>query len=461
MNTASLQTHFLSISGGRMTEQTHTSKVAIIGAGPAGLFAARELADKGVPVAIFNRDVKPGGLAEYGIYPEKLRIKEGLRCQFRDIVRAPGVSYFGNVTVGVDSPLNFNSLRQLGFSAILVAAGAQGTKWLGLPGEDCPGVYHAKELVYHYNHLPPYACQEFPIGKKVMVVGVGNVMTDIVRWLLTLPQVEEITTIARRGLAEIKFDDRELLPVAAALDVDDFQREVERISPAMKWIGQVPSEAAARVLTVVQSVTDPKPRARWRMRFLYSPSKILSEFNHVTGIKLEENRLESTPTGTVARGTGHYTEEPLDTLIFAIGDQVDRSLGLPVEGSRFVLAETPHYPIGNVSYEMADTADHRWQGVFVCGWSRNASTGMVGIARRDGMNAARALSEYLLDRPEEAGVSDVAITAFLHGAGLNPVRASDLGRLEAIENDRAAAAALSEYKFDTNEEMLRVMGLLP
>jgi ferredoxin--NADP+ reductase len=449
------------ICGGIMTDQAHLSKVAIIGAGPAGLFAAKELAEKQIPVAIFNRDVKPGGLAEYGIYPDKLRIKEGLRCQFRDIVRAAGVSYFGNVKVGVDSPLNFNLLRQWGFSAILVAAGAQGTKWLGLPGEDCPGVYHAKELVYHYNHLPPYACQQYAIGKKVMVVGMGNVMTDIVRWLLTLPQVEEITTIARRGLAEIKFDDRELVSVAAALDLEDFQREVERIAPAMKSIGQVPSEAAAHVLAVVQSAAGSKPQARWRMRFLYSPSKILSEFNHVTGINLEENRLEVTPTGTVSRGTGRYAEEPLDTLIFAIGDQVDRSLGLPVEGSRFVLADQPRYPMAGVSFEMADTPDHRWQDVFVCGWSRNASTGMVGIARRDGMNAARAVAEYLLDRPEEVGVSDAVIDDLLRQSGLQPVHAVDLDRLEAIEHDRAAAAGLSEYKFDTNDEMLRVMGLLP
>lgn len=53
--------------------------VAVVGAGPAGLFAAKELADHGVHVALLNRDIKPGGLAEYGIYPDKYKMKSGLR----------------------------------------------------------------------------------------------------------------------------------------------------------------------------------------------------------------------------------------------------------------------------------------------------------------------------------------------------------------------------------------------
>jgi len=65
------------------------NSVAIIGAGPAGLFAARELAHHGVRVTLFNRDIKPGGLAEYGIYPDKIKMKEGLRAQFRATLALP------------------------------------------------------------------------------------------------------------------------------------------------------------------------------------------------------------------------------------------------------------------------------------------------------------------------------------------------------------------------------------
>ena len=137
-------------------EELTQASVAIIGAGPAGLFAARGLAKAGVQVALINRDIKPGGLAEYGIYPNKHKMKEGLRRQFRKVLEDPLIRYFGNLSIGLDDDLTLKDLQALGFDAILVSVGAQGTKWLGLPGEDLEGVYHAKDIVYHYNQLPPF-----------------------------------------------------------------------------------------------------------------------------------------------------------------------------------------------------------------------------------------------------------------------------------------------------------------
>ena len=110
--------------------------VAVVGAGPAGLFAARQLANEGAHVVVFNRDIKPGGLAEYGIYPDKHKMKEGLRKQFRQLLGMPQLDYYGHLTVGEDADLSLADLRACGFQAILVTVGAQGTKWLGLPGED-------------------------------------------------------------------------------------------------------------------------------------------------------------------------------------------------------------------------------------------------------------------------------------------------------------------------------------
>jgi len=115
--------------------------VAVIGAGPAGLFAARQLAQAGVNVALINRDIKAGGLAEYGIYPDKYKMKDGLRKQFRQILELPNIEYIGNVNISREGPLSFEDLQAMGFDAILVTVGAQGTKWLGLPGEDLQGVY--------------------------------------------------------------------------------------------------------------------------------------------------------------------------------------------------------------------------------------------------------------------------------------------------------------------------------
>ena len=179
--------------------------VAVIGAGPAGLFAAKELATQGIKVTLINRDIKPGGLAEYGIFHNKYKMKNGLRAQFRQVLTHPNIDYYGNVTVGKNSDVSLDQLRSLGFSAILVTAGAQGTKWLGLPGEDLTGVYHAKEVVYYYNKLPPFSQNQLVIGKKVAVIGVGNVMLDIAHFLIADRAVDEVIAIARRGPDEIKF----------------------------------------------------------------------------------------------------------------------------------------------------------------------------------------------------------------------------------------------------------------
>jgi ferredoxin/flavodoxin---NADP+ reductase len=106
----------IQVSGGQRLDihQPASHSVAIIGAGPAGLFAARELAEKGIRVALFNRDIKPGGLAEYGIYPEKLRMKEGLRKQFRTILANENIAYFRNIFIGKEGDISLDQLRANG-----------------------------------------------------------------------------------------------------------------------------------------------------------------------------------------------------------------------------------------------------------------------------------------------------------------------------------------------------------
>ncbi|MBK8421714.1 hypothetical protein [Candidatus Villigracilis saccharophilus] len=71
-----------------------------------------------------------------------------MRKQFRGAMENPNLEYFGNIVIGNNGDITLDELRGLGFDAVLVSAGAQGTKWLGLPGEELEGVYHAKEVVY-------------------------------------------------------------------------------------------------------------------------------------------------------------------------------------------------------------------------------------------------------------------------------------------------------------------------
>lgn len=444
-----------------MAAQGQGATVAIIGAGPAGLFAAREMANSGIKVALFNRNIKPGGLAEYGIYPEKYRIKDGLREQFKKILACENVAYFGNVSIGEKHPLKLDDLRAMGFAAILVSCGAQGTKWLGLPGEELGGIYHAKTLVYYYNHLPPFATLPIKFGRKVIVVGAGNVMTDIVRFLAGKHEVEEITTIARRGPAEVKFDKKELEYAAGYLDVEDFDREMARVSPAMKAVGQDPEAAIAEIRQTLAGVEKREPKPVWRMHFLYSPKQMTGrDGKNVDTLVVEENILELRDGDIKAKGTGKLIESEADMIVFAIGDKVDDELGLPMQGSEFVKSNSPRFPVDGISYELMDEKNPaRLEGIFVGGWSRNASTGMVGIARRDGTNAAKAIMAYL-EQKNPSGLVDMnSIENELKKRGYRYVKLDALDKLEQKEKELAGAKGLPEFKFDSDDEMLALMGL--
>jgi len=437
--------------------------VAVVGAGPAGLYAAKELAGQGIHVSLFNRDIKPGGLAEYGIYPFKYKMKEGLRAQFRQVLAMENVQYYGNVLVGERGDLSLNDLRAMGFDAILATVGAQGTKWLGLPGEDLHGVYHAKDLVYHYNSLPPYSAMEFEIGRRVAVIGVGNVMLDISHYLLEEAGVNEIIAVARRGPAEVKFDKKELESVVHYLDMPTLNQELERVKPVMLSLGQDPNALLATIQLVRERSPHPKETSNhFHIQFLGAPKRILSNGNsHVAALELEETALVLRDNGeTSARGTGQTRTLEVDTVIFAIGDKVDDDFGLPVLGIEFVKDREPRFPQDGISYEIFDPAQRKnIPDVFVAGWARQASTGLVGVARRDGTNGARALMQYLRTLPGPNSDVQTRINARIAKIQKPWVTRSHLLQLEAAEREYAAANGLEFFKYDSNEDMLRAMGI--
>lgn len=427
--------------------------VAVVGAGPAGLFGARELANAGARVVIFNRDIKPGGLAEYGIYFSKHTMKEGLRKQFRGVLDNPNIDYYGNVTIGTQGDLTLDDLRALGFQAVLVAAGAQGTKWLGLPGENLTGVYHAKDVVYSYNKLPPFAQRPFRFGKRCAVVGAGNVMVDISRYLLREQKVDEVIAVVRRGPAEVKFDKKEMEHIIAYLDQSALDEEMARCAPVMQAIGQDPAAAKAAILESLPKAEAKSSDGRFRFEFLASPVQMLGDAsNNLTKLEIEENSLTLKDGETKARGTGVKRTLDVETVIFAIGDKVDESFGLPTEWNEFVKSKTPKFPIDNISFESPI------EGVFVGGWSRKASEGLVGYARKDGTNASKAVWQYLQTlSPTTPNLEGVE--AKMNSIGKPIVRKEDIKKLEAVEAEEAQKRGLEEFKFNNNEDMLNAMGM--
>ncbi len=435
--------------------------VIMIGAGPAALYATAKLTQEGHTVLILNRDIKTGGLAEYGIYPTKHKMKEGLRKQFRKILAEPSVHYFGNAAVGENTPLRLSDLQSLQVSAIVVAAGAQGTKWLGLPGEQGPGVYHAKDLVYHYNDLPPFSGEEYPIGDRVAVVGIGNVMVDIAHFLVNMRQVKEVIAVARRGPKERAYDDREMRSVAWNIDREALQQELERIRPRLEEVGQDIGEIY-RDLTKDCSVSpeDGETPTRITFRFLSAPKRIVrDDGEQVVALEVEETKLVPRNGGLAAKGLGELTHVPVDTVIFAVGDRVDPDLGLPSANGGY--ATNPHSDQADpeaAKYQVYDPGTGQIvEGCFVIGWSRSASEGVVGKARLDGEKGAAVVNRYLAKRPRLSRRDMYSrIGAIYHRLrqGQVPVVHKGLWRLlEQAEAEGARRTGNPEYRFAFNREM--------
>lgn len=444
-----------------MTSTNNTQPfVAVVGAGPAGLFAARQLAADGAHVVIFNRDFKPGGLAEYGIYYDKYKMKEGLRKQFRQILAQPQIDYYGNVTVGREADLELSDLWALGFRAVLVTVGAQGTKWQGLPGEDLRGVYHAKDLVYHYNRLPPFSQHTFELGHRVAIIGVGNVMLDIAHWVIHDLKVDEVIAVARRGPAEVKFDKAEMEYVAANLDLAALDAEMERCRPIMESIGQDVGKAKDFILSALPKAAPRTSDTRFRFDFLASPTHILGDAQGgVAGLEVEDNTLVLKGDDTKSKGLGVKRVVDVDTVVFAIGDTVDESFGLPVKWGAFIKNSEPRFPVDGISYEAFDAEANRpLDGVFVAGWSREASTGLVGAARKDGTNGAKAVMQYLQTlAPAASGDVPAAVAERLARLDKPIITKSDWQCLEEAEHAEAARRGVEFFKFASNEEMLAAM----
>jgi len=435
--------------------------VAVVGAGPAGLYAARKLAQDGAQVVLFNRDIKLGGLAEYGIYYTKYRMKKGLRKQFFKIINDHNITYYGNLTIGENGDLSLDDLKELGFQAIMVTVGAQGTKWLGLPGEALNGVYHAKDLVYHYNQLPPYSERAYPIGKRVALIGVGNVMMDIAHWVVRDRKVQEAIAVARRGPAEVKFTTKELENISQNIDMGLLDLEIGRVAERMLAVDQSPDKAKEFIRSGIPKAKALNSETLFRFEFLSSPEKIIGdEKGDVIGLQVADTHLVMKDGVTKARPTGKTRVLDVDTVVFCIGDKVDENFGLPIEWNEFVKSPRPHYPINDISYEVYDPESaHTIEGGFVAGWSREASSGLVGLARRDGENGARAVWQYLLEKaPRNDWQSSLdAVAERLSLLTHRVVLKDDIDCLNEAEILEAEKRGLEDFKYETNEAMLAEM----
>lgn len=436
--------------------------IIVAGAGPAGMAAANMLAKAGHEVIILNRDIKFGGLAEYGIFPAKLKLRGGLKKQYWEMLEQPNVHYFGNVSIGKGKDLTVDDVRSLGASAVVFAIGAQGTKAIGVEGDSAQGVFHAKDVVYHFNRLPGFGDRPFEVGKHVAVIGAGDVMVDIAHWLIRYKKVDRVTAIVRRGPLERKYNPKEIRSVCANMDLDGITAEVSRIKDRLAAVGQNPDEVLKGLTDEFTKCEPAVSQTKMGFKFLASPKRILVDGNNrVRGLEMEDNKLEPKGTDTAAVGLKQYYEFPCDAVVFAVGDKVDETVGLPYKNGMFVTNpnKTNNDPDDALFQAYDETTGKPVDGVFLTGWARKASEGLVGVAKRDGEWCAEVVTRYLESnnpgRPVSANTVTEKLTGLLKERKSRPVNLAGLKALDAAEKAHSGATdCIGEFKYSTNQEML-------
>ena len=177
-------------------------RVAVIGSGPAGLTCAGELAKMGYDVTIYEALHQPGGVLVYGI-PEFRLPKEKVVAKEIENVKSLGVKIETNVIVGKSITID-ELIEEEGFDAVFIGSGAGLPKFMGIKGETANGVFSANEYLTRSNLMKAFDSKSttpIKVGKKVAVVGGGNVAMDAARTALRLGS--EVHIIYRRSEEEL------------------------------------------------------------------------------------------------------------------------------------------------------------------------------------------------------------------------------------------------------------------
>lgn len=151
-------------------------KIAIVGAGPAGMSAAYYLRCKGYPVTVFEREDKAGGMLLNGI--PSFRLEKDVIAAEIEVLKTMGVEFRFGIDVGSD--VTIQQLRDEGYKAFYIAIGARGGRMAGVPGEDAKGVMSGIEFINKVNKDE----EHMKLSGKTVVIGGGNVAMDVARTAL-------------------------------------------------------------------------------------------------------------------------------------------------------------------------------------------------------------------------------------------------------------------------------------
>src|SRR6478672_1517133 len=343
-------------------------RVAVVGSGPAGFYAAGALlsADPPAEVDLIERLPTPWGLVRLGVAPDHPKLKTVSRA-FERIAEQPGFRFLGNVELGRD--LRHDDLTRL-YDAVIYAVGAQTDRRLGIPGEDLPGSWPATEFVAWYNGHPDFQDVPFDLDvERAVVIGVGNVALDVARMLALTREELAPTDTSDAAIEAIAGSSLQEIVELAGADVVVDPADLEGAEPK--------DTNAERNLAVLHELAAKAPEGKPRrvvFKFFQSPVAILGD-ERVEGIELVRNVLDENE-----RAVATDVTETLECgLVF-------RSVG-------YRGVELPGVPFDERSGTIPNEGGRVAPGVYVAGWIKRGPTGVIGTNKKDATETVELLLE--------------------------------------------------------------------
>ncbi|MFE0025920.1 FAD-dependent oxidoreductase [Amycolatopsis sp. NPDC059021] len=440
-------------------------RVAVVGAGPAGIYAADILdkSDADVSVDIFERMPAPFGLIRYGVAPDHPRIK-GIVTALHKVLDKPNIRLLGNIDYGTD--IKLDDLREF-YDAVIFATGAMADRALDLPGIDLDGSHGAADFVSWYDGHPDVP-RTWPLtATSVAVLGVGNVALDVARILaktadelltteipdnvyegLKASPVTDVHVFGRRGPAQAKFTPLELreLDHSPNVEVIVYPEDIEFDEGSIAALRE--SKQIDMVVKTLQewAIRDHGDRPkRLHLHFFHSPSEVLGEDGKVVGLRTE--RTELTGNGNV-RGTGEFHDWDVQAVYRAVGYLSSHLPEVPFDHVNGV--------VPNQAGRVLDLDENQVPGVYVTGWIKRGPVGLIGHTKGD---AAETIASLLADADtlaEPRHDSPDAILGFLAERGIAFTTWEGWGKLDAYEKDLGAPHGRERVKVVERDEMLRV-----
>jgi len=445
-------------------------RVAIVGAGPAGVYAAdiltksNEVKDGDIEVSIdlFEAYPAPYGLIRYGVAPDHPRIK-GIVNALHKVLDRGDIRFLGNVTYGRD--LTLHDFRAF-YDAVIFSTGAIKDADLNIPGVHLDGSFGGADFVSWYDGHPDVP-REWPLdAKEIAVIGNGNVALDVARMLVKHPEellvteipdnvyaglkkspVTDVHVFGRRGPAQVKFTPLELRELSHCKDVDivlypeDFEFD-DASDEAIRTNNQIKTMVNTMTNWLVEEHAEseqPSSR-RLHLHFLHSPVEILDSPEtpgKVSGIKFE--RMELDGTGNV-KGTGEFIEYPVQSVYRAIGYH-----GSPLEELEY---DARRGVIPNDGGRVLDADGNHVPGIYATGWIKRGPVGLIGHTKGDALETIGFLLEDRLTLPPAENPDPQAIIDLLEERGIEYTTWEGWNRLDAHEaalgaswSEAAAAAA--------------------